>query len=139
MELLSSCFKVHRETKISAIGEVEGSPVGEVWQILPSSQESEEHLLTDQMAQVITTDETPGDGIQQIIYVSYQDPDDPNQSRTLHFGKNEYFFYCIVYSVRKKESLDCIVESFLGDSCNHCYLGCQSLPIRLLPTIVCIL
>ncbi|XP_076176968.1 uncharacterized protein LOC143151563 isoform X3 [Ptiloglossa arizonensis] len=77
--------KVHRETKISAIGEVEGSPVGEVWQILPSSQESEEHLLTDQMAQVITTDETPGDGIQQIIYVSYQDPDDPNQSRTLHF------------------------------------------------------
>ncbi|XP_015431124.1 PREDICTED: zinc finger and SCAN domain-containing protein 2-like [Dufourea novaeangliae] len=77
--------KVHRETKISTIGEVEGSPIGEVWQILPSSQESDEHSLTDQMAQVIATDDASGDGIQQIIYVSYQDPDDPNQSRTLHF------------------------------------------------------
>lgn len=43
------------------------------------------------MAQVIATDETSGDGIQQIIYVSYQDPDDPNQSRTLHFGKNKNY------------------------------------------------
>ncbi|OAD56631.1 hypothetical protein WN48_03092 [Eufriesea mexicana] len=77
--------KVHRETKLSAISEIEGSPIGEVWQILPSSQESDEHSLTDQMAQVIATDDTSGDGIQQIIYVSYQDPDDPNQSRTLHF------------------------------------------------------
>lgn len=47
------------------------------------------------MAQVIATDETSGDGIQQIIYVSYQDPDDPNQSRTLHFGKNDNFIICI--------------------------------------------
>lgn len=77
--------KVHRENKLSTISEIEGSPIGEVWQILPSSQESDEHSLTDQMAQVIATDETSGDGIQQIIYVSYQDPDDPNQSRTLHF------------------------------------------------------
>ncbi|XP_078042216.1 uncharacterized protein LOC144472755 isoform X2 [Augochlora pura] len=77
--------KVHRESKISTIGEVEGSPIGEVWQILPSSQESDEQSLNDQMAQVITTDDASGDGIQQIIYVSYQDPDDPNQSRTLHF------------------------------------------------------
>ena len=59
--------KVHRETKVSAIGEIEGSPIGEVWQILPSSQESDEHSLTDQMAQVITADDTSGDGIQQII------------------------------------------------------------------------
>ncbi|PBC27322.1 zinc finger protein 184 isoform X1 [Apis cerana] len=77
--------KVHRETKLSTISEIEGSPIGEVWQILPSSQESDEQSLTDQMAQVIATDDTSGDGIQQIIYVSYQDPDDPNQSRTLHF------------------------------------------------------
>ncbi|XP_076234938.1 uncharacterized protein LOC143179528 isoform X2 [Calliopsis andreniformis] len=77
--------KVHRETKVSAIGEIEGSPIGEVWQILPSSQESDEHSLTDQMTQVIATDDASGDGIQQIIYVSYQDPDNPNQSRTLHF------------------------------------------------------
>lgn len=48
------------------------------------------------MAQVIATqDDTSGDGIQQIIYVSYQDPDDPNQSRTLHFGKNEIIIYSI--------------------------------------------
>lgn len=67
--------------------EMERSPIGEVWQILPSSQESDEQSLTDQMAQVIATDDASGDGIQQIIYVSYQDPDDPNQSRTLHFGK----------------------------------------------------
>lgn len=77
--------KVHRETKLSTISEIEGSPIGEVWQILPSSQESDEQSLTDQMAQIIATDDTSGDGIQQIIYVSYQDPDDPNQSRTLHF------------------------------------------------------
>lgn len=76
---------MHRETKLSTISEIEGSPIGEVWQILPSSQESDEQSLTDQMAQVIATDDTSGDGIQQIIYVSYQDPDDPNQSRTLHF------------------------------------------------------
>lgn len=58
-----------------------------MWQILPSSQETEEQaLVNDQMAQVIATDEASTDGIQQIIYVSYQDPDDPNQSRTLHFG-----------------------------------------------------
>ncbi|CAK9807419.1 Zinc finger protein 585A [Anthophora plagiata] len=77
--------KVHREAKVSAINEIEGSPIGEVWQILPSSQETDEHSLTDQMTQVIAADDTSGDAIQQIIYVSYQDPDDPNQSRTLHF------------------------------------------------------
>lgn len=96
MELLSSFLQVHRETKLSTINEIEGSPIGEVWQILPSSQESDEQSLTDQMAQVIATqDDTSGDGIQQIIYVSYQDPDDPNQSRTLHFGKNEIIIYSI--------------------------------------------
>lgn len=61
----------------------EGSPIGEVWQILPNSQEANEQTFNDQ---IITTDETSNDGIQQIIYVSYQDPDDPNQSRTLHLG-----------------------------------------------------
>jgi hypothetical protein len=25
-----------------------------------------------------------GDGVQQIIYVTYQDPDDPSEARTLH-------------------------------------------------------
>ncbi|KAK2581207.1 hypothetical protein KPH14_008006 [Odynerus spinipes] len=78
--------KVHRENKVLALGEIpEGSAVGEVWQILPSSQEADENSLSDQTAQVITAEETSADGIQQIIYVSYQDPDDPNLSRTLHF------------------------------------------------------
>lgn len=79
--------QVHKENKVLTLGEItEGSAVGEVWQILPGSQETEETSLSDQMAQVITTEETSADGIQQIIYVSYQDPDDPNLSRTLHFG-----------------------------------------------------
>ncbi|XP_032689441.1 zinc finger and SCAN domain-containing protein 2-like isoform X1 [Odontomachus brunneus] len=78
--------KVHKENKVVAVDESGGSPIGEVWQILPNSQESEEQtLVNDQMTQVIAADETSTDGIQQIIYVSYQDPDDPNQSRTLHF------------------------------------------------------
>ncbi|XP_043677255.1 zinc finger protein 347-like isoform X1 [Vespula pensylvanica] len=78
--------KVHRENKVLTLGEItEGSAVGEVWQILPDSQETDENSLSDQMAQVITAEETSADGIQQIIYVSYQDPDDPNLSRTLHF------------------------------------------------------
>ncbi|KAL2718806.1 zinc finger protein 3-like [Vespula squamosa] len=76
----------YRESKVLTLGEItEGSAVGEVWQILPGSQETDENSLSDQMAQVITAEETSADGIQQIIYVSYQDPDDPNLSRTLHF------------------------------------------------------
>ncbi|XP_014487688.1 PREDICTED: zinc finger protein 3-like [Dinoponera quadriceps] len=78
--------KVHRENKVLTVDKAGGSPIGEVWQILPNSQESDEQaLVNDQMTQVIATDEASTDGIQQIIYVSYQDPDDPNQSRTLHF------------------------------------------------------
>ncbi|XP_015516983.1 zinc finger and SCAN domain-containing protein 2 isoform X1 [Neodiprion lecontei] len=78
--------KVHRENKVVDVGELaENSPIGEVWQILPGAQQGDENSLGDQVTQVIGTDEASGDGIQQIIYVSYQDPDDPNQSRTLHF------------------------------------------------------
>lgn len=57
----------------------------ELWQILPAGNDSDE--IGEHMSQVIGTEETSEDGIPQIIYVSYQDPDDPNQSRTLHFGK----------------------------------------------------
>lgn len=78
---------MHKENKVLSVESSEGSPVGEVWQILPNSQEADEQaLVNNQMGQVITTNEASADGIQQIIYVSYQDPDDPNQSRTLHFG-----------------------------------------------------
>ncbi|XP_067213476.1 zinc finger protein 287-like isoform X2 [Linepithema humile] len=76
--------KVHRENKVLTIDESEESPIGEVWQILPNSQETDEQTFNHQMTQVIATDEASTDGIQQIIYVSYQDPNDPNQ-RTLHF------------------------------------------------------
>ncbi|XP_012262840.2 zinc finger protein 62 homolog isoform X2 [Athalia rosae] len=78
--------KVHRENKVVGVGELsENSAMGEVWQILPGSHEGDENSLGDQVNQVLPTDEASGDGLQQIIYVSYQDPDDPNQSRTLHF------------------------------------------------------
>ncbi|CAL1689498.1 unnamed protein product [Lasius platythorax] len=78
--------KVHRENKVLTVDGSEGSPIGEVWQILPNSQENDEHsALNEQMTQVIATDEASTDGIQQIYYVSYQDPNNPNQSRTLHF------------------------------------------------------
>lgn len=89
--ILFSIFQVHRENKVASNDNVvdlsPNQPIGEVWQILPGSQEGDEASLEDQVTQVIATDETSGDGMQQIIYVSYQDPDDPNQSRTLHFGK----------------------------------------------------
>lgn len=61
----------------------EGSPIGEVWQILPNSREANEQTFNNQ---IIATDETSNDGIQQIIYVSYQDPNDPNPARALHLG-----------------------------------------------------
>ncbi|XP_072746124.1 uncharacterized protein [Anoplolepis gracilipes] len=78
--------KVHRENKVLTVDGSEGSPIGEVWQILPNSQENDEQsTLNEQMTQVIATDETSTDGIQQIYYVSYQDPNNPNQTRTLHF------------------------------------------------------
>lgn len=79
-------LQVHKENKVAVEGS-EGSSINEVWQILPNTQETDEEVLVNnQMGQVIATDEPSTDGIQQIIYVSYQDPDDPNQSRTLHFG-----------------------------------------------------
>lgn len=80
---------MHRENKVLTIDESEESPIGEVWQILPNSQETDEQTFNHQMTQVIATDEASTDGIQQIIYVSYQDPNDPNQ-RTLHFGTQSY-------------------------------------------------
>ncbi|XP_018057196.1 PREDICTED: zinc finger protein 189-like isoform X5 [Atta colombica] len=73
--------KVHRENKTLTMKRSEGSSIGEVWQILPNSQD--EQTFNDQ---IIATDETSNDGIQQIIYVSYhtQDPENLDQSRTLH-------------------------------------------------------
>ncbi|XP_012279813.1 zinc finger protein 709 isoform X2 [Orussus abietinus] len=77
--------KIHRENKTLGVTELsEGPTISEVWQILPDTREEDENSLSEQMTQVIATDESSRDGMPQIIYVSYQDPDDPNQSRTLH-------------------------------------------------------
>lgn len=79
-------LQVHRENKVQTVDGSEEAPIGEVWQILPNSQKNDEQsTLNEQMTQVIATDEASTDGIQQIYYVSYQNPDNPNQSRTLHF------------------------------------------------------
>ncbi|XP_020277480.1 zinc finger protein 3-like [Pseudomyrmex gracilis] len=74
--------KVHKAKEVDAS---ENSQIGEVWQIMPNSQENDEQALDGQMTQVIATDETSTDGVQQIIYVAYRDPDETNPSRTLHF------------------------------------------------------
>lgn len=63
----------------------ERSTLGGVWQILPpESQQSEQNSLNSKMAQIITANDT--EGLKQYIYVSYQDPDDSDQSKTLHLG-----------------------------------------------------
>ncbi|XP_015108646.1 zinc finger protein 271 [Diachasma alloeum] len=80
--------KVHRDNnKVLKIGGLAKGPEGELWQILPTTEGGEESL-GEHITQVIA-EEGSEDGVSQIIYVSYQDPDDPNQSRTLHFGMLE--------------------------------------------------
>ncbi|XP_063984005.1 zinc finger protein 184-like isoform X2 [Diachasmimorpha longicaudata] len=80
--------KVHRDTsKVLKIGDIAKEAEGELWQILPTNEGGEESL-GEHITQVITEDGSE-DGVPQIIYVSYQDLDDPNQSRTLHFGMVE--------------------------------------------------
>ncbi|XP_011299469.1 zinc finger protein 271-like [Fopius arisanus] len=78
--------KVHRDNKVVKVGGLAKGEGGELWQILPT--EGGEESLGEGITQVIT-EEGSEDGVSQIIYVSYQDPDDPNQSRTLHFGMLE--------------------------------------------------
>uniref|UniRef100_A0A6V7I3C8 C2H2-type domain-containing protein n=1 Tax=Bracon brevicornis TaxID=1563983 RepID=A0A6V7I3C8_9HYME len=78
--------KVHRDPapKVLSVDALpKNQEEGQLWQILPTTQEEDENSLGEHMGQVIDGSE---DGVSQIIYVSYQDPDDPNQSRTLHFG-----------------------------------------------------
>lgn len=81
--------KVHRENKVLGVNELsKPSADTELWQILPTPS-GDDDSLNAHITQVITTEEGSEDGRPQIIYVSYQDPDDPNQSRTLHFGMIE--------------------------------------------------
>ncbi|OXU19960.1 hypothetical protein TSAR_013867 [Trichomalopsis sarcophagae] len=61
--------------------------MGQVWQILPDSQEQNASNLNN-LTQVMTTDQvSPDDGMSQIIYVAYQDPDQSNESETVQFNK----------------------------------------------------
>lgn len=113
--------KVHRENKIVTVNRSdEGSPIGEVWQILPNSRGNEQ-TLNDQ---IITTDETSNDGVQQIIYVSYQDPDDPNQSQTLHLVdanmiKNKDEITVNANSLSRLESNEIITNKITNNMVNN--------------------
>lgn len=61
-----------------------------VWHILPDSTENEESVLTGQVAQVIASEDGAANNAQQIIYVSYQDPDDPlTSTKTLQLGNTK--------------------------------------------------
>ncbi|KAL0118070.1 hypothetical protein PUN28_009030 [Cardiocondyla obscurior] len=72
--------KVHRDRTLIEVRS-EGSSIGEVWEILPTSRGTGEQTFNTQM---IATEEASNDEMQQIIYVSYQDSNEPNQSQTLH-------------------------------------------------------
>lgn len=62
-----------------------------VWHILPDSTENEESVLTGQVAQVIASEDGAANNAQQIIYVSYQDPDDPlTSTKTLQLGNTKF-------------------------------------------------
>ncbi|XP_071559653.1 uncharacterized protein [Temnothorax nylanderi] len=103
--------KVHRENKTLPTNKSEGSSIGQVWQILPNSREVDERTFSNQ---IIATDETSNDGIQQIIYVSYQDPSDSNE-RTFHMvdankNKDE-----IVASVNSLSRLDMENDEIIAD------------------------
>lgn len=52
-----------------------------VWNIIRSHL-SKEVPNDESMDNEVRAEE--GDGVQQIIYVTYQDPDDPSEAKTLH-------------------------------------------------------
>ncbi|XP_011506079.1 PREDICTED: zinc finger protein 676-like isoform X2 [Ceratosolen solmsi marchali] len=78
--------KVHKNTGLDSNGLSEGPTIGEVWQILPSSQEENGNTLNN-LTQVMTGDEISEDDMSQIIYVAYQDPNHSVESRTLQLNK----------------------------------------------------
>ncbi|KAJ9590984.1 hypothetical protein L9F63_015990, partial [Diploptera punctata] len=73
--------KVHRDNKDGASG---GFSVDRtVWSIIRSHL-SKEDTSEEGTSQVDMKQGEDGDGVQQIIYVTYQDPDDPSEAKTLH-------------------------------------------------------
>ncbi|XP_011883064.1 PREDICTED: zinc finger protein 271-like [Vollenhovia emeryi] len=115
--------KVHRENKKVTVNRPEGSPIGEVWQILPNSQDADDQTFT---SEIIATDENSNDGVQQIIYVSYQDPDDPDDSQTLHLvdanmikNKNEIVTNVNSLSRLGMQSDEIIVDKIMTNSASN--------------------
>ncbi|PNF36325.1 hypothetical protein B7P43_G00537 [Cryptotermes secundus] len=75
--------KVHRENKDGIVGAAGGISVDRtVWNIIRSHLSKE--VSNDGNAEGEARTGEEGDGVQQIIYVTYQDPDDPSEARTLH-------------------------------------------------------
>lgn len=76
-------FQVHRESKDGIVGAAGGISVDRtVWNIIRSHLSKE--VANDGNAESEARTGEEGDGVQQIIYVTYQDPDDPSEARTLH-------------------------------------------------------
>lgn len=80
--------KIHKHNSAVETNELsDGTSMGSVWQILPTSQE-ENANITNNVSQVMANNETEvsGDGMSQIIYVTYDDPGNSNDSN-LHYSK----------------------------------------------------
>lgn len=76
-------FQVHRDSKDGIVGAAGGISVDRtVWNIIRSHLSKE--VENDGNAESEARAGEEGDGVQQIIYVTYQDPDDPSEARTLH-------------------------------------------------------
>ena len=77
-------LQVHRDSKDGIVGSAAGISVDRtVWSIIRSHL-SKEVASEEGTAEGDGKPEEDGDGVQQIIYVTYQDPDDPSEAKTLH-------------------------------------------------------
>lgn len=70
--------KVHKDKE--PIEPIDAPAMEEVWQIIPGAVEDEDQPFNNDVAEISEDD------MQQVIYVSYQDPNTLNQSKTLQFG-----------------------------------------------------
>ncbi|XP_049774994.1 zinc finger protein 599-like [Schistocerca cancellata] len=77
--------KVHRDPKADNASSSSASVDRTVWNIIRNHLTKEDG---QEGGSEVTTTEAQGNSVEQIIYVTYQDPDDPNEARTLHFVEN---------------------------------------------------
>jgi hypothetical protein len=76
-------LQVHRDSKDGIMGAAGGISVDRtVWNIIRSHLSKE--VANDANVENEGRSGEDSDGVQQIIYVTYQDPDDPSEARTLH-------------------------------------------------------